>query len=728
MPATSPETSRPPNTVHYRGCNLCEAMCGLEIQLAGDGAIASIRGDKDDPLSRGHICPKAVALQDIQNDPDRLRRPVKRLPDGSFEPVSWDEAFRLTVEGIQRVQSQYGRSGMAAYLGNPNVHNYGSLLFGSPVLKALRTPNRFSATSVDQLPHHMAAYFMFGHDFLIPIPDIDHTDYFLIMGGNPAVSNGSLMTAPDVKKRLKAIRERGGKIVVVDPRRTETAALADEHLFIRPGTDALLLAALLHTLFDEGLEDPGHLTDHTDGLDALRQAVAGFTPEAVAPVTMIDADTIRRLTRELAQAPSAVAYGRMGLSTQEFGAVCQWLITAFNWATGNLDRQGGAMIPLPAADIVANRRGGSYDRWRSRTRDLPEFGGELPVATMADEMLTEGEGQIRGLLTSAGNPVLSTPNGGQLDKALETLDFMVSIDIYINETTRHAHVILPPTAPLEHDHYDLAFHALAIRDTARYSPPLFDPPEGALHDWQIFAELLRRLRPKAPLKERLGRWMQRKMGPAGMLDILLRTGPHGAGWLGLGSGLTLRRLKANAHGVDLGALKPVLLERIRTRDKRVKLAPELFVQDIERLRQKLDAPPGDELRLIGRRQVRSNNSWMHNYPRLMRGKDRCTLLIHPDDAAARGLQDGQTATVTSRVGSLQAPVEVSDEIMPGVVSIPHGWGHHRGGRLATAGKHPGVSVNDLTDHELIDALSGNAALSGVPVTVEAAADSAAAGG
>lgn len=384
------------------------------------------------------------------------------------------------------------------------------------------------------------------------------------------------------------------------------------------------------------------------------------------------------------------------------------------------------MIPLPAADVVARRRGGSYGRWRTRTRNLPEVSGELPVVALAEEMLTDGPGQIRGLLTAAGNPVLSTPDGRQLDEALENLDFMVSIDLYINETTRHADVILPPTAPLEHDHYDLAFHALAIRDTSRYSPALFQAAPGALHDWQIYAELLRRLRPKVSIQERLGRWLSRKMGPSGMLDVLLRTGPHGAGMLGLGKGLTLKRLKAQPHGVDLGPLKPVLRDRIRTKNKHIQLAPKLFVDDLTRLRAKLDDSRRDdsasELLLIGRRQVRSNNSWMHNYPRLMRGKDRCTLLMHPDDAAERNISVGQIARVSSRVGSVEVPVELSDEIMRGVVSIPHGWGHHRSGaRLSTAGAHPGVSINDLTDPTLIDELSGNAAFSGVPVQVEAMA-------
>ena len=708
-------------------------MCGLEIKVDGD-QILSIRGDKDDPFSRGHICPKAVALQDIQNDPDRLRRPVRKKPDGSFEEISWDEAFDLTIRGLKGIREKHGKEAMAVYLGNPNVHNYGSLLFGPPLLRALRTPYRYSATSVDQLPHHMASYFMFGHDFLLPIPDVDHTDYFLIMGANPVVSNGSLMTAPDIKKRLQEVRKRGGRLVVVDPRATETARLADEHHFIRPGTDVFLLAAIARDILERGASEDNHLGHLAVGLEDLRRALEPWTAELAASLTGIEEDVIRRLALQLSQARSAVAYGRMGLSTQEHGALCQWLLNVINWLTGNLDRRGGSMFPLPAADIVAQRRGGSYGRWHSKVRKLPEFSGELPVATMAEDML-EADGP-KGLLTSAGNPVLSTPDGRRLEKAIQGLEFMVSIDIYINETTRHADVILPPTPALEHDHYDLAFHTLAIRDTARYSPALFEPPEGALHDWQIFSELLRRLDPDAALKAKLSRGVMGKMKPSGILDMLLRTGPHGAGKLGLKKGLTLGRLKKEVHGVDLGPPKPVLKERIRTQDRNIQLAPELFVQGLADLEEKAQAQaqqdPSTDLVLIGRRQTRSNNSWMHNYPRLMRGKERCTLLMHPDDAAARGLEDGSKVSVTSRVGSVRATLQVSDEIMAGVVSLPHGWGHHRPGiRLGVASEHPGTSVNDLTDAQFIDQVSGNAALSGVPVSVSAITtteESAAAGG
>lgn len=702
--------------VHYRGCTLCEAMCGLEIRVSDDGAVTSIRGDEADPLSRGHICPKAVALQDIYADPDRLRRPVRKTAGGSFEQISWQRAFELAGAGLKPLLGDR----MALYAGNPNVHNYGSLLYGPPLFKILRTRHRYSATSVDQLPHHLVSYLCLGHMLLLPIPDLDRTDHLLVFGANPLVSNGSIMTAPDVKKRLRAIAQRGG-VTVVDPRRSETARHASEHVFIRPGTDVFLLLGILHTLFDEGLTALGRLELFTDGLDQVRELAARWPPERSARITGVDARTARRLARDFASKKTAACYGRMGVSVQEFGTLCQWAILMINLVTGNLDRPGGVMFTTPAVDILAEKpRGGSFKRWQSTVRGLPEFGGELPVATLAEEIEA---GHIRGLLTSAGNPVLSTPDGRRLERALGGLDFMVSIDLYINETTRHADLILPPTSPLEHDHYDLVFHALAIHDTARYSPPLYRKPEGAMHDWEILLELQRRLDPKPKLGKRLGRAAVAKAGPSGMLDIALRRGPHGKGFLPGRDGLTLKKLRAEPHGVDLGPLKPSLPQRLFTPDKRIRAAPADIVADFERLKERfkslLDEGFGSGLVLISRRQVRSNNSWMHNYQRLMRGKDRCTLMMHPDDAAARGVADGRRVRVRSRVGELEVPAEVTDELMPGVVSLPHGWGHGRdGARLQVANRHPGASVNDLTDTERLDELSGNAALSGVPVTVE----------
>jgi anaerobic selenocysteine-containing dehydrogenase len=704
---------------HYRACNLCEAICGLEIRVE-NGEIVSIRGDEQDPFSRGHICAKAVALKDVHEDPDRLRRPVRRR-GSEFEEIGWDEAFDEAASRLKAIRKRHGRKSLAVYLGNPSVHNWGTLLYGPLFIKALAPGNRFSATSVDQLPHHLAAYMMFGHQLLLPVPDIDRTHFMLVIGANPLVSNGSLMTVPDVRHRLKALRQRGGRLVVVDPRRTETAAAADQHLFIRPGTDALFLAALAYTLFDEDLVRPGRLQNFTDGLNVVRLQLRHFSPESVAGAVGIDAARIRAVARAFATAPSAVAYGRMGVSVQAFGGLCQWLVNVLNILTGNLDRPGGAMFTRPAVDLIRLRGPGSYDRFRSRVRDLPEFGGELPAAAMAEDILAGGEDGIRAMVTVAGNPVLSTPNGRQLDEALAGLDFMVSVDFFINETTRHADLILPPTSTLEHDHYDLVFNALAVRNVARYSRPLFEPDMETRHDWEIFLELTRRLQGGSALtrlKAGVARWQMMGFGPTGLLDKGLKRGP-------CGKQLGFKALAAADHGLDLGPLKPCLPGRLATDDRHIRLAPSAITSDLQRLRQTLDtvrqgqASPG--LVLISRRQPRSNNSWMHNCERLVKGKNRCTLLVHPDDAARLGLVDGSRARIRSRVGEVIAPVEVSDEIMPGVVSLPHGWGHDRDGvRLRIARRHPGTSVNDLTDHERVDPLSGNAALSAVPVTVRPA--------
>ena len=713
---------------HHRTCNLCEAMCGITIE-ASAGKVTSIRGDKSDPFSRGYICPKAAALADLHEDPDRLRYPVRRTATG-FTRIGWDEAFDEVATRLKAVQAAHGRNAVGLYFGNPTVHNYGSMMYGLPFSQALGTRNRFSATSVDQLPQQLASLYLFGHQLLLPIPDLDRTDYFLIIGGNPVVSNGSLMTAPGAGKRIQAIRARGGKVVVIDPRHTETAEIADRHHFIRPGTDVYLLLGVLHTLFAEKLTRPGRLGPMTDGLDVIEREVAKFPPERVAAITGIDAAAIRQLAREFAAAKSAVAYGRLGACTQEFGAVTTWLVTVLNVVTGNLDRVGGAMFTRPAVDVVALTaklgQKGHFDKGRSRVRDLPEFAGEYPSAVMAEEMLTEGKGQIKAMVTVAGNPVLSTPNGKQLDRALAGLDFMVSIDFYVNETTRHANIILPPTGSLEHENYDLVFHVLAVRNTAKFSPALFEPAPDARHDWEIFLELASRLGkpgPAAPVVARAKRAVLRRLTPERLLDVALRTGPYGV----RRGGLSLKKLKEEVHGIDLGALEPCLPERLYTTEKRITLAPPLFVGDLDRVSKKLDetsglAAEGFDLQLIGRRQLRSNNSWMHNSYRLVKGRNRCTALMHPDDAAARKLTAQQRVRVSSRIGSVDIELEISAEIMPGVISIPHGWGHDRPGvELATAQKNPGASVNDLTDDRAIDALSGNAALSGVPVRVEALA-------
>jgi len=715
------------STPHYRNCNLCEAICGIEITVR-NGQHLDIRGDKNDPFSRGYICPKAVALQDIHFDKDRLRHPVRRTESG-WEQITWDEAFAEVADNLKRIRAQHGKDSLATYLGNPGVHNYGVMLFAPGFIRSLKTRNRFSATSVDQLAHHLASHLMFGHQLLLPVPDLDRTKFFLILGANPAVSNGSMMTAPGMGRRLEEIRQRGGKVVLIDPRLNETARFVDQHLFIRPGTDVLLLLAMLQVVFAEGLRRPGPLSEFTKGVEKVANLVAEFTPERVASITGIAAEEIRSLAKAFAAADSAVCYGRIGVSTQEFGGVCQWLINVLNIVTGNLDRPGGAMFTRPAFDPVNAPKSlaprGGFARRHTRVRKLPEFWGEFPVAALAEEILTEGAGQIRALVTVAGNPVLSTPNGRELDRAFAGLEFMASIDCYINETTRHANIILPPTSSLERSHYDIAFHVLAVRNTAKFSPPLFERVAGAKDDWEILLELQTRMS-EGGLADRVkGSLMKRFLGPERMIDLGLRFGPYGARLNPFSSGLTLRKVKNAKHGMDLGPLSPCLPGRLRTANKQIDLAPEALLGDVARVKSQLLNEPMAEvnghLQLIGRRQLRSNNSWMHNTERLLRGKPQCTILMHPDDAAHRQLVSGQTVVVKSRVGSVEVPIEVSDEMMPGVVSIPHGWGHDRAGiQLEVAQQHSGTSINDLTDHLAIDTLCGTAAFNGTWVTVEAA--------
>jgi anaerobic selenocysteine-containing dehydrogenase len=702
---------------------LCEAVCGISVETSGN-QVVSVRGDDADPFSQGHICPKAAALRDLHADPDRITQPLRRVGPDRFEPVSWDAALAEASERIAGIQRRHGRNAVALYLGNPTVHNYSALLSVPLFGKALGTRARFSATSVDQLPHMLAALEMFGHQLLLPIPDVDRTSFLLVLGANPLVSNGSIMTAPGIAKRLAALRERGGRLVVVDPRRSETAAVADEHLFIRPGGDAHLLLAMLHVVFAESRVNLRGLGPIVDGLDAVERLVARFTPARVAERVGIDAGRITQLARDFAAAPSAVCYGRVGVCTQEFGGLAAWLINVLNIVTGNFDRAGGSMLTTPAADLVgvATKLGerGHFGVWKSRVRGLPEFGGELPVATLAEEIETPGDGQIRALVTHAGNPALSTPNGARLSRALAGLEFMVAIDIYRNETTRHAHLILPTSFGLERDHYDLAFYALAVRNAARYVPPALTPPPGVRHDWQVLLDLAlgvyargggRRDRTLALMMRAL-----RLAGPRRLLDLLLRLGPHK---------LSLARLAKEPHGVDLGPLEPRLPKVLATKGRRVALAPAPFVDDVARLEARLEEAPAsraDELLLIGRRNLRSNNSWMHNSQRLVKGPEACTLIMHPDDARSRGLVDGQRVEVRSRVGSVAVPVALSDDIALGVVSLPHGWGHGGDGvALRVAQSRAGASINDLTDELRLDALSGNASFSGVPVTVRGAA-------
>ncbi len=718
-----------PETVH-RQCTLCEAHCGIDVEVDGD-RVLRITGDREDPISRGYICPKAAALADLYTDPDRLRRPVRRVGD-LWEPLGWDEALNLAADGLRRVQDRHGRDAVATYIGNPTAHTM-SILSVLPLRHVLGTRNNYSATSADQLPQHLVCAEMFGNLALFPIPDLDRTDYMLVLGANPSVSNGSIMTAPGARHRLRDVIARGGKVVVIDPRRTETATLASEHVQVRPGGDAFLLLGMLHELFASGRFALGPLEEFTDGLEQIKALADDWPVDRAAEAAGVDADTVSRLAREFASASTAVAYGRVGLCQQETGSVSHWLINVLNVVTGNLDSTGGAMFPNPALDIGALLRigkmfgFGDLGRFTQRVSGLPELNGELPVAGLADEILTPGAGQVRGMFIMAGNPVLSTPGGGRLEEAMSELEWCVAVDMYITETTRHANVILPPVSALERSDIDIVMPAVAIRNHVRHSPAAVPKPKDGREDWEILNGLTRRLRrgllsrPTASAAA-LG---ARVMSPERVIETGFALGPYGLR-RGLRA-LTLGKVKRAKHGIDLGPLEPRLPGALLTRGKRLRLAPERLVEEAGRLEQlaserEAALTDGYDLVLIGRRQLRSNNSWMHNSRRLMKGSDRCTALLHPDDALARRLSDGDRVRVSSRVGSIELPVEVSDEIRRGVVSIPHGFGHGRDGvGWRTAAAHPGASVNDITDPAVVDRVTGNAAFNAVPVRVEGVA-------
>ncbi len=689
-------------------CTICEAACGIVVDLDGD-RIKSVRGDTDDPVSRGYVCPKVVAMQDLHEDADRLRKPLVRRPGTkAFQEASWEEAMAFAAEGLRRVRREHGKDALGVYQGNPVAHNLGLMTVGQIVLRTLGTKNLYSASTADQVPHMRAAHEMFGHLIFMPVPDIDRTAYWLVVGANPMVSNGSVMTAPDIRRRIADLKARGGKLVVVDPRRTETAELADRHVFIRPGSDALFFFALLHVVFAEELERPG---PHLRGIDELRTLARRFAPEKVGPAIGIAPSTITEIARELSRAPSAACYVRVGTCHNEHATLTSWLAYSLAAVTGNLDRAGGLMWTTPAIDLVriANIGGlRGHGRFKSRVRGLPEIGGELPVAVLAEEIEAKGKGQIRALITCAGNPVLSSPNGARLDRALSSLEHIVAIDSYLNETTRHANVILPPCSPLERAHYDVALNAFAVENIAKWVDAPLARSKDARDDAEILAELAVRLRfDRAAVIGRIGG----RYAPRAVVDLALRLGPYR---------LSIAKLKKHMpHGTSLGPLVPRLPAMLETKDKLVDLAPRAFVAEVSALETSL-AKAVPELVLVGRRHLRSNNSWLHNSARLVKGPPRCTLLVHPEDARKRGLVDGERARITSARGSVEAVVGITDTMMRGVVSLPHGFGHGRAGtRTSVANANAGASMNDLTDEMRVDRLTGNAAFNATPVEVVA---------
>ncbi|WP_371606557.1 MULTISPECIES: molybdopterin oxidoreductase family protein [unclassified Streptomyces] len=713
-----------------RICPLCEATCGLTLTIEGT-AVTGARGDRDDVFSQGFVCPKGASFGGLDADPDRLRTPLVRT-DGVLREATWGEAFDVVAARIPALTAEHGEQAVGVYLGNPNVHTMAGGLYPPLLLSALGTRNVFTASTLDQMPKHVSSGLLFGDAQAIPVPDLDRTAHLLLIGANPLESNGSLCTAPDFPGRLKALRRRGGTLTVIDPRRTRTARLADRHAAIRPGTDALLLAALTQVLVEEKLTDPGALAEHLEGYDELTEAIADFTPEAVAEACDLDAPTIREIARELAAAPAAAVYGRIGSCTVEHGTLASWLVDVLNILTGNLDRPGGALFPLSATAraprAAAPGKGFSLGRWTSRVSGHPEAKGELPVSALAEEIETPGEGRIRALIVIAGNPVLSAPDGDRLDRALaDGLDFMVSVDPYLNETSRHADVVLPPPPPSQGAHFDFALNSLAVRNQVRYSRPAVPLEDGRMDEGEILARLVLAVGgmhgappeavddlaigaalARAGAPEALAGELTGRTGAERRLDLMLRLGPYD---------LTLEQLLAHPHGIDLGPLKPRLPQVLRTRSGRIELFPAPIAADLPRLRAALGARPAG-LVLVGRRHLRSNNSWMHNVASLRGGTNVCTLQIHPDDAARIGLREGDTARITAAGGEVEASAEITDSVRTGVVSLPHGWGHSRPGtRMSVAGAEPGVNVNQLLDGTLLDPLSGTAVLNAVPVAV-----------
>jgi anaerobic selenocysteine-containing dehydrogenase len=712
-------------TTVFRTCTLCEACCGLRFEVEGD-RILSVRPDDDDVLSHGFACPKGIAIADVHHDPDRLRTPVRRDAQGNFQPIGWDEALDLVAERLRAVQREHGNDAVAVYMGNPIVHNHGVLMLRGALLAALKTRNATSASSQDTAPRFATSYHLYGSSMAIPIPDVDRTDYFLCIGANPLISNGSFLSAPNMKERLRAVRARGGKVIVVDPRRSETAREADEHVAIRPGTDAAFLLSMVHVLERDGRVDRAAIGRIASGWETIAAHLAPFAPERVAHYTGVPAETIVRLAHDFAAAPTATAYSRIGVCNNVFGTLATWATDLLNVAAGRLGAVGGALFTSPAIDICTLMKitgGDGHDRWRTRVRGLPETLGDIPTAALAEEIETPGSGQVRALLTFAGNPVLSAPNGRRLSAALGQLDFMVAIDLYVNETTRHADVILPPAWSLAEEHVDVVFSNFFARNAARWSPPVVAPAPGEKHDWEIILAIVDRLGggptgqrvPDAVINtiRRLGwRWT-----PESGLDAVLRLGRYGDKFLPWSNGLNRKKLAAAPHGIDLGPLEPGVARRVSHKDGLIHLAAAPMLAALDELEVTVATPRDiDELLLVGRREQRTCNSWMHNVEALVRGRERCVLYVHPDDAGRAGVRDGELALLESRVHQGPLRIQITDDMRPGVVSLPHGWGHAEAAPWQrVAGAHPGASANDWTDDQLVERIVGQSVLNGVPV-------------
>ena len=732
-------------TIH-RSCPTCEATCGLVLEVdKRNKRVISVKGDPNDPRSKGYVCAKSPAFQYIYEDPERLRRPVKRVGN-KWQEISWDEALDYTASKLIEIRNKHGKDNIALYVGNPTGHEFGVQLYMQLALSMINTERFFSAGSVDQNPKNLSSQIAYGDPWFIAIPDIDNTEFFLCMGANPVVSQGSLFSAPNAKKRIQDLKERGGRMVVIDPRRTETAEMADQHIFVKPGGDAFLLFSMVREIFTQGWVKQNHVLELSDGIDKIEALAAPFTPEVTAPFTGVDPEVLRQLTREFCQASRATCYGRLGLCTQRYGTIASWLCDVIGILTGNLDSPGGMMFPRQATgqtEFTGDPVEFPHDRWRSKVSDYPEFFGQLPASFMAEEITAPGENKVRAMLTLAGNPVLTVPNGARIREAFSTVDFMACIDIYINETTSMADIILPPTVQLEHSNYDFLFAGTSVRNFARYTPQVFEPEEGTMPQWQIVTELVARMNDmtmeqaddlvfegiidlghkindkldfsKEEIREKLGD----KRGPERLLDCMLRTGPYGDKFHDDSEGLSLKKLKEIPHALDLGPLQPRIPEFLRTDNKRVQLMHPILEKDIQRLTKELaEGAKSNGMLLIGRRHIRDMNSWLHNIEQYTRGDNRCTLRINPEDAKRIGVADGNEARLRSRVNEVIVPVEVSDELMPGVVSLPHGFGHiYQDSQQSTAQKTPGASCNFVIDDQVLDLPSGTSVVNGAAVEV-----------
>lgn len=717
-------------------CRICEPLCGM-VATVEDGRLTTLRPDREHPLSSGFACPKGIAFTEVVNDPDRVTKPLRRGPDG-FEEVGWDEALTDIATRLSAVLREHGSGAVGWYMGNPAAFSYSHLVGVIAFIKGIgRHSHYFTASSQDTSSRLLASQFLYGSPLSVPIPDLNRTDLLVMMGANPLVSHGSFLTAPRIKDRLRDITGRGGRVVVIDPRRTETAAEYD-WLGIVPDTDAYLLLSLLQVLFAENIADRPSIESQAHGLDWLRAQAARFTPEVTAATTGIRPDDVRALARTLAETPRAAVYGRFGTCVGRNGTLTTYLIDAVNLVAGNLDTAGGSVfnpLRIPGQRWAMLLMGAmlrrAYRRKRTRIGGFGSVIGAEPAALMAKEIAVPGPRQIRALFVSAGNPVLSVPNGDELEAATEKLDLMVGLDFYLTETAAHCDYLLPVTTMYERDDFALTFQQFQATPFRQATEAVVAPPGEARSEWAIIDDLMHRMSARTPvfavlgLIRRLLRSIGRQLDPRPIADLIIRISEGGDRFGLRRTGLTFRRLTGDhPHGVVLGPhiRTRVLREVLAYADRRVHLRHDEIATEIATLSEHEDSDRYP-LRLIGMREPRSENSWMHNSPLLRRGNNReHRALMHSDDAAELGIADRDVVQVTSMTGQIELPVELTADIVRGAVAIPHGYGHKGTGRWQVANRAGGANVNLLmsSEPEHIEALAGMSQLTGVPISVRKA--------